>query len=72
MYEKILPMAPSAERTKLLEEMRDMVLKDTVFIGSMARTRFYVINPWLRNYKPNETLYNWIKYMDLDESKRQP
>ena len=72
MYEKILPMAPSAERTELFQKMTQMVMEDVPYIGSMARTRFYVINPWLRNYKPDETFYNWIKYMDLDESKRQP
>ena len=70
IYEKIQPMAPSAERTAIFEEMRDMVMADTPYIGSMARTRFYVINPWLRNYKPEEVFYNWVKYMDLDESKR--
>ena len=71
LYEKILPMEPSPERTAIFEEMRDMVLRDTPFVGSMARTRFYVVQPWLRNYKPDETFYNWIKYMDLDESKRE-
>ena len=60
----------SAERTALIEKMRDMVMADTAFIGAMARTRFYVVNPWLRNYKPDETFYNWVKYMDVDESKR--
>ncbi len=70
LYEQILPMVPSPERTKLLEKMRDMVMADTPYIGSMARTRFYVINPWLKNYKPDETFYNWVKYMDLDESAR--
>ena len=36
----------------------------------MARTRFYVVNPWLKNFKPTEDFYNWIKYLDVDESKR--
>jgi oligopeptide transport system substrate-binding protein len=71
LYEKLQLMSPSPERTKIIETMRDMVLADTAFVGAMARTRFYVINPWLRNYKPDETFYNWVKYMDLDESKRQ-
>ncbi|HED64958.1 MAG TPA: hypothetical protein ENJ09_05310 [Planctomycetes bacterium] len=70
LYEKIKSMGPSPERTALYEKMRDMVMRDTPFIGSMARTRFYVVNPWLRNYKPDETFYNWVKYMDVDESRR--
>jgi len=70
MYEQLVTMKPSPERTKLIEKMRDMVLSDVPFIGSMARTRFYVVNPWLRNFKPEETFYNWVRYMDVDESKR--
>ena len=70
LYEKIRVMQPSEERTKLYEEMRDMVLRDTPFVGSMARTRFYLVQPWLKNYKPSEQFFNWHKYMDVDEQKR--
>jgi len=70
LYEKVRVMPPSAERTKLYEQMRDMVLLDTPYIGSMARVRFYVVNPWLKNFKPTEDFYNWVKYMDVDEAKR--
>lgn len=70
LYEKIRVMAPSPERTKIYEEMRDMVLRDAPYIGSMARTRFYVLQPWLKNYKPSEQFFNWHKYMDVDEAKR--
>ena len=70
LYEKIVTMPPSPERTALYEKMRDMVMADTPFIGSMARTRFYLVNPALRNFKPDETFYNWVKYLDVDASKR--
>ena len=70
LYRKIQVMAPSPERTALYIQMQEMAMRDTPYIGSMARTRFYVIHPWLRNYKPTEDFYNWVKYMDLDESKR--
>jgi hypothetical protein len=36
----------------------------------MARTRFYLVQPWLKNYKPSEQFFNWHKYMDVDEQKR--
>jgi hypothetical protein len=36
-------------------------------IGSMARTRFYAINPWLKNFKPSEDFQNWYKYLDVGE-----
>ncbi len=69
MYEQIIVMKPGAERTKIIEKMRDMVIADAPFIGSMARTRFYLAQPWLKNFKPSEDFYNWFKYLDVAEAK---
>ncbi len=70
MYEKMTTMSPSPERTALIEKMRDRVVEDSPYIGSMARSRYYLIHPWLKNFKPTEIFYNWVKYMDIAESKR--
>jgi oligopeptide transport system substrate-binding protein len=70
LYEKILTMGPSEERTAIYEQMRDMVLQDCVYVGGMARERFYLINPWLLNCKPTERYYGWFKYLDVDDSAR--
>lgn len=71
MYEKMSVMKPGPERTKLIEEMRDMLIEDCAFYGSMGRYRFYIVNPWLKNFKPTENFHNWMKYLDIDESKRK-
>jgi len=68
LYEKIISMAPSPERTRIYERMRDMVLEDVPYIGSMARTRNYLVAPWLKNFKPTEDFWNWSKYIDIDRS----
>lgn len=65
LYEQILVMKPGAERTKIIEQMRDMVCEDVPYLGSMGRTRYYLVNPWLKNFKPSEDFYNWIKYLDV-------
>ncbi len=65
LYEKILPMPPSPERTAIYETMRDMVLEDVAFIGGMARTRDYLVMPHLLNFKPTESFWNWPKYLDV-------
>ncbi len=70
MYEQILTMGPSEERTAIYEKMRDMVLDDCAYVGGMARERFYLINPWLLNCKPTERYYGWFKYLDVDDSER--
>ncbi len=71
LYERIRSMPPSPERTKLYEEMRDIVLEDVPFIGGMARTRNYLASPRIRNFKPTEDFWNWFKYLDVGERELQ-
>ena len=68
VVQRVRSMQNGPERTALMEKMRDFVTRDTPYIGSMARTRFYLVNPRLKNFKPEETFYNWVKYMDVDDS----
>lgn len=70
LYEKIRTMPPGPERTAIYIQMRDMVLEDCPYAGSMARVRHYLVHPWLQNFKPTETFYSWMKYLDVDGSKR--
>lgn len=70
MYERAIVMEPGPERTELYTKMRDMVIEDCVFVGSLARTRYFVMQPWLKNGRPTNTFHSWFKYLDIDESKR--
>lgn len=70
MYEQAIVMEPGPERTELYTEMRDMVIEDAVFIGSLARTRYFLMQPWLKNGRPTSTFHSWFKYLDIDQSKR--
>lgn len=65
LYEQIVSMAPSAERNAIYEEMQAMLMEDCPFAGSMARTRFFVVTPRMKNFKPVETFENWYKYVDV-------
>jgi len=67
LYEQARVLSPSAERTALYEQMRDMVVEDAPMIGSMARTRYYLIHDRLRNFKPTEDFFNWPKYLNVAE-----
>ena len=69
LYDKIRSMPPSPERTKIYEQMRDMVVEDCAFSGGMARSRNYLWHASLKNFEPTEDFYNWVKYLDIDESK---
>jgi ABC-type transport system substrate-binding protein len=67
MYRRCVLMPPGPERTALYERMRDMLIEDCPYVGSLGRTRFYAISPWLKNFKPTEDFWNWPKYLDVDE-----
>ncbi len=66
LYEQIRTMPPGPERTKVYEQMRDMLIHDAPFCGSLARTRVYLIQPWCRNFKPTEDFFTYVKYLDVD------
>ena len=42
-----------------------MVIEDVPFIGSMARTRDYLISFDAKNFKPEEMIHNHEKYARL-------
>lgn len=67
MYEKIRTLPPGPERTALYEQMRDMIIEDCPFIGSLGRVRYHLVNPRLGNYKPTEDFHNYYKYLDVAE-----
>ncbi|MBK7405073.1 MAG: hypothetical protein IPJ41_10665 [Phycisphaerales bacterium] len=70
LYEKAIVMPPGPERTALYVRMRDMVIEDCPMVGSLARQRFYVWQPWLKNVRPTNRYWDWYKYLGVDESKR--
>lgn len=70
LYERIQVMEPGPERTALYEQMRDMIIEDCPYVGSMGRTRFYLMAPWILNCRPTERAWTWLKYLDVDDSKR--
>lgn len=70
LYERARVMPAGPERTELYAKMRDMVIEDAPYVGSQARTRYYLAQPWLKNFKPSETWHNWYKYLDVDPSRR--
>mgnify|MGYP006272269931 CR=1 FL=1 len=66
LYEQIKKMEPGPERTEIIVKMRDMIIRDTPYAGSMGRVRHYLVNPWLKNFKPTERFFSYFKYLDID------
>jgi len=70
LYEQAIVMEPGPERTALYEQMRDMVIRDVPMVGSLARNRYYIWQPWLGNARPTPRFWSWFKYLDIDKSRR--
>ncbi|MCA9047257.1 MAG: hypothetical protein KDA89_00915, partial [Planctomycetaceae bacterium] len=65
LYQEIVAMQPSEERVAKMQQMQEILMEDCPYAGSMARTRFYLVGPRLRNFKPQEQFENWFKYVDV-------
>ncbi|MEO0513617.1 MAG: ABC transporter substrate-binding protein, partial [Planctomycetota bacterium] len=57
LYDDAKRLDNSPERTAIYERMRDMLLEDMPYSGSMGRTRTYLIHPWVKNFYPTETFF---------------
>lgn len=67
LYEKIVSMEASPERSQIFEQMQAILMEDCPYAGAMARTRFFVVTPQMKNFKPVETFENWYKYVDVEK-----
>lgn len=69
MYEQARLMEPGPERTAMYEAMRDMILSDAPYVGSLARNRYFLINEHMDNAKPTQRFWSWFKYVDTDQDE---
>ncbi|MEN0019496.1 MAG: ABC transporter substrate-binding protein [Planctomycetota bacterium] len=70
LYLQAIQMEPSPERTALYERLRNMVIEDTPYVGALARTRYWLMAPWVLNARPTQRTQSWFKYLDVDEDER--
>lgn len=70
MFEQTRSMFPSKERTALYQKLNQMLIDDGVFLGSLARTRRYIAYPYLKNFKPDETIGAYWKYLRVPLQKK--
>lgn len=69
LYEEARLMEPGPERTAMYEKMRDMVIADVPYVGSLARNRYFIINEHMDNAKPTQRFWSWFKYCDTDQTR---
>ena len=70
MFEKIIPMPESPERTALYEKMIEYVAGQCPWIIESIPMTFQLNHSWLENYQPHDFAFNQWKYLAIDTAKR--
>lgn len=66
LYVKAKLTPPSPERTKIYQEMRDIVVEDTPWIMGVHRLRYRVLHSWVHNSKISPMNLGTGKYIRID------
>ncbi len=70
IYEQIVSMPDSNQRTQLCRQAQRIVIEDcpAAFVGH--RVAYVLVHDWVRNYKPHTFQYGLAKYRGIDASRR--
>ncbi len=71
LYEKSLTMGDTPERTALYKKMVALVVEDAPWIFGVHRLNYFLVHPWLKNFKRHELEHNVAKYYRIDSSQRK-
>lgn len=66
LYEKAALMPPGAERTKVYQRMRDIVVEQSPWVPGVHRLGYRLYHGWLRNYKSHSIVNDNFKYLRVD------
>ena len=72
LYEKVVLMQPSPERTALYVRMINMISEDCPMVFQSEPVSFLLYHKWVHNVKPHPVGYGFAKYRRIDvEARRQ-
>ncbi len=70
MFEKIIPMPESAERTAIYKNMVEYVTAQCPWIFESIPITFQLNHCWLENYQSHDFAFNQWKYLSINNIKR--
>ena len=71
MFEKILQMADSPERTELYRKMAELVIKKCAWICEGFPVNAMLFHNFVENYLPHDFGFVRWKYLNINENMRQ-
>lgn len=70
LYRKATTMQDTPERTKLYEQLNEMVSLDVPWIFVVHRTKYFLYQSWLKNYEIMEFDHSQYQYMAIDPEEK--
>lgn len=71
MFEIIMPMADSAQRTAKYKQMARYLTKQCPWIFESFPVSYQLVQPWLQNYYPHDFAFSRWKYLSIDPALRR-
>ena len=72
LYKQAVVLQDSPERTALYEKLNEMAAVEVPWIFGYHRTRYYLAQAWLKNFKYMEFNHTQFQYLNVDlEVKKQ-
>lgn len=71
LYEKIKPMHDTDERTRLLNEMNNIVIEDAPWIFLSQPLSYSLVHSWVKNYEYHAFPYGMSKYQRIDNNIKE-
>lgn len=70
LYNKSMKLAPGPARTKLYQQMRDIVVEESPWVFNVHRLGYRVQHGWLKNFKRHVMVQDYVKYLRVDPKAR--
>jgi oligopeptide transport system substrate-binding protein len=71
LYEEASRLPPGAARTVIYQKMRDIFVREAPWVPTVHRLGYMVVNGWVQNIKPNETIEGFYKYLRVNADKKK-
>ena len=70
MYEEILEMKDSPQRTAKYEKMTRFLMEECPWIFESRPTAFILVHPWVKNLFHHDFIFSNWKYLDIESGQR--
>ncbi|MBY0315431.1 MAG: hypothetical protein K2Q26_07920, partial [Bdellovibrionales bacterium] len=70
LYRKAKLLPPGPERTRMYEQMEDILREEVPWMATIHRSRTVMQQPWLKNYQYEQMIKNSYKYLRIDTAER--